>query len=337
MKVQPIFEIHDLKKIYNDRVVLDIPSISFEPGGLYAVVGPNGAGKSTLLKILSFLEKPTSGAIHFEGRDVNSSTDGLPSLRRYVTLVMQDPLLFHTTVLKNVTFGLWVRGMKRSEKKRRASEVLDVVGLTNSANARAHHLSGGEAQRVAIARALATHPKVLLLDEPTANLDGSNASIVENTLQDINKRYGTTILFATHNLRQAYRLSDNVVSLLEGRLVESDPHNLFRGNIIERDGRKWLAINNSGFFVVTDRNGPAYASVDPKEIIVSLEPLKSSALNCLRGTIVGINQEGSVVRLTVEAGSPFVSMITMSSFRKMNLNIKREVFLTFKATSVEIY
>ncbi|MFQ6092264.1 MAG: ABC transporter ATP-binding protein [bacterium] len=338
MKVPLIFEIHGLQKSYRGRVVLDIPRMSFEPGRLCAVVGPNGAGKTTLLKILSFLEEPTRGAICFQGQPVNFSANGLPSLRRQVTLVMQNPLLFHTTVLKNVTYGLWVRGVGRAERKRRALEALDVVGLADFAGAPAQHLSGGEAQRVAIARALATNPKALLLDEPTANLDRANASAIEETLGEINRRYGTTVLFATHKLRQAYRVSGDVVSLLNGRPVESCPDNLFQGTIVERSGRKWFSMNGvAGFYVVADRLGQAHASVDPKEILVSLEPLKSSALNSLRGKIVGITKEGSVVRLTVDVGAPFVSLITSTSFEEMSLNINSTVYLTFKATSVEMY
>ncbi|KPJ51526.1 hypothetical protein AMJ39_09745, partial [candidate division TA06 bacterium DG_24] len=195
---------------------------------------PNGAGKTTLLKILSFLECPTQGAILFEGHRVDFSANAISQLRRHVTLVMQDPLLFHTTVLKNVTYGLWVRGVGKQERRRRALEALDVVGLVDIVGARAQHLSGGEAQRVAIARAVATNPKVLLLDEPTANLDRPNTSAVEEMLRDINERYGTTILFATHNLKQAYRFSNEVVSLLGGRPVGGRPDNLFSGTVVER-------------------------------------------------------------------------------------------------------
>lgn len=335
MKGELIVEVDGLRKSYNRRVVLNIRHLSFQSGGRYAVVGPNGAGKTTLLKILSFLECPTQGAILFEGHRVDFSANAISQLRRHVTLVMQDPLLFHTTVLKNVTYGLWVRGVGKQERRRRALEALDVVGLVDIVGARAQHLSGGEAQRVAIARAVATNPKVLLLDEPTANLDRPNTSAVEEMLRDINERYGTTILFATHNLKQAYRFSNEVVSLLGGRPVGGRPDNLFSGTVVEQDGRRWFSMNGRrGFYVVTEKLGPAHASVDPKEVIVSLESLTSSALNCLSGKIVGVTQEGSVVRLTVDVGEPFVALITVTSFQKMNLNINSNVHLTFKATSV---
>jgi tungstate transport system ATP-binding protein len=338
MSQSPILELLNIKRSYNGRVVLDIPKMSFQPGGLYGVVGPNGAGKTTLLKILSLLEGPTEGTIRFEGQPVDFSDSGLFSLRRQTTLVMQDPLLFHNTVLKNVTYGLWVRGVEKSERKRRALNVLDTVGLTRYADHKAQHLSGGEVQRVAIARALATNPKVLLLDEPTANLDRPHAAAIVETLRNINDLYGTTILLATHNLRQAYGFSNEVVSLLEGRSVDSQPDNLFWGNIVEQNGRKWFAIDGStGFYVASERDETAYASIDPKEIIVSREPFESSALNCLSGKIIGVHQEESLVRLTVDTGVPFISLITLTSFEEMHLNINTTVYLTFKAAAVEVY
>ncbi|UCE18941.1 MAG: ATP-binding cassette domain-containing protein [Gemmatimonadota bacterium] len=338
MNQGPILELLNVKHSYNRRIVLDIPDMSFQSGGLYGVVGPNGAGKTTLLKILSFLEEPREGSIRFEGQFVNFSENGLNSLRRQTTLVMQDPLLFHNTVLKNVAYGLWVRGVEKSERMRRALKVLDTVGLTRYADQKAQNLSGGEIQRVAIARALATNPKVLLLDEPTANLDRPHTSSIIDTLRDINTQFGTTIILATHNLRQAYGFSNDVISLLDGRSVGSHPDNLFQGKIVEQNGRTWLSIDDSyGFYIVSDRRGPAYASVDPKEIIVSREPFDSSALNCLHGKIVGLHQEGSLIRLTVDTGVPFVSLITMTSFEEMQLNINTTVYLTFKAASVEVY
>jgi tungstate transport system ATP-binding protein len=338
MSQDPIIELINIKHSYSGRIVLDISDMSFQAGGLYGVVGPNGAGKTTLLKILSLLEAPREGTVRFEGQSVDFSNNGLCSLRRQTTLVMQDPLLFRNTVLKNVTYGLWVRGVEKSERKRRGLEVLDTVGLTRYADHKAQHLSGGEVQRVAIARALATNPKVLLLDEPTANLDRPHASSIVDTLLEINTLYGTTIILATHNLRQAYGFSNDVVSLLDGRSVGSHPDNLFRGEIIEKNGRTWLAIDDhNGFYVVIERQGPAYASVDPKEIIISREPFESSALNCLSGKIVGLHQEGSLIRLTVDTGVPFVSVITLNSFKEMLLNINTTVYLTFKAASVEVY
>ena len=338
MSQQPILQLLNVKHSYNGRIVLDIPDMSFQAGGLYGVVGPNGAGKTTLLKILSLLEKPREGIVRFQGQSVDFSNNGLCSLRRQTTLVMQEPLLFHNTVLRNVTYGLWVRGVEKSERKKRGLEVLDTVGLTRYANRKAQHLSGGEVQRVAIARALATRPKVLLLDEPTANLDRPHASSIVDTLLKINTLYGTTIILATHNLRQAYVFSNDVVSLLDGRSVGSHPDNLFRGKIVEHKGRAWLSINeSSGFYVISDQRGPAHASVDPKEIIVSRDPFESSALNCLSGKIVGLHQEGSLIRLTVDTGVPFVSLITMASFEEMQLNINTTVYLTFKAASVEVY
>jgi len=233
MKSQGILSVRNLKKCYRERLVLDISNLCLERGGFYGLVGPNGAGKTTLLKILSFLERPSEGTIRFDGQPVNHSADGITALRRQVALVMQDPLLFHATVLRNVAYGLWVRGMNKQERYLQARQVLETVGLHDLADKPAHLLSGGEAQRVALARALAPRPGVLLLDEPMANLDRSNTALIEDTLRDINNRQGTTIVFTTHNLTQAQGLSKEVMALSAGRLTEMQ-----EGDLRKAEGRE---------------------------------------------------------------------------------------------------
>jgi len=214
------FTIRDLTKFYKGKKVLEIPYLTIKKGLIYGVMGPNGSGKTTLLSILSLLAKPTSGRIYFDGLDINGHENSGSVLRRQVTMVLQNPFLFNTTVEKNIAYGLRIRGLRKREWRKKVKECLDLVGLTGFEKRKAKELSGGEAQRVAIARGIAVNPTVLFLDEPTANVDIINIEILETIIKELSIRYGTTIIFTTHDLSQAYRLSEEVIVLSEGKIKE---------------------------------------------------------------------------------------------------------------------
>jgi tungstate transport system ATP-binding protein len=213
-----IYELVDVSKRYNGQPVLGIESLSIREGEILGVVGPSGAGKSTLLRLLNFLESPSTGVIGFLGHKFNGG-DAMPlELSRRVTTVFQRPMLLKRSVWANVEFGLWLRGERPSVE--RVARALEEVRLTKLAHQNARTLSGGEAQRVALARAMALDPDVLLLDEPTANLDPYNVGLIEEIIRTMNRERGTTTVLVTHNVFQARRLADRVGLLLDGRLVE---------------------------------------------------------------------------------------------------------------------
>jgi tungstate transport system ATP-binding protein len=203
---------------YGDRVVLDIDRLDVRRGETLAIVGPSGCGKSTLLRLLQFLERPTSGRVRFEGQLVESE----PALevRRRVTTVFQRPLVLNRSVRANLTYGLHVRGAASGTAE--IDDVLKALGLTHVAHAHARTLSGGEIQRVAFGRAVAFDPDVLLLDEPTANLDPRNVRLVEELIR-AQQAQGVTIVIATHQIFQARRLAHRAALLLDGRVVEAAP------------------------------------------------------------------------------------------------------------------
>jgi tungstate transport system ATP-binding protein len=217
MNNNAIIEIADLRKQYDDACVLDVSSYSFDSGDIYALVGPNGSGKTTLLLILSFLVEKTSGSLRFDGIDLTDHN--LYDLRKNVTLVHQEPTMFQATVEKNVAMGLSYRGEPKDVIVREVDRALETVGLLHLKGRNARTLSGGETKRVAIARALAIRPRILLLDEPTANVDIHNVAKIERIIRDVNQRYDTTIIFSTHNLHQAYHIADDVLTLLEGKKI----------------------------------------------------------------------------------------------------------------------
>jgi tungstate transport system ATP-binding protein len=212
------YELRNLTKVYSGRCVLHVDQLDVHPGEVLALVGPSGAGKSTLLRLLNFLEPPSSGAIQFLGCRVDAQRSVPLHLARRVTTVFQRPILLRRRVRANVAYGLRLRGKRDGDGLIEAA--LEQVGLTELARRRARTLSGGEAQRVALARAMVLRPDVLLLDEPTANLDPYNVGLIEGIISRLNQEQSTTVVLVTHNVFQARRLAHRVALLLDGRLVE---------------------------------------------------------------------------------------------------------------------
>lgn len=218
----PLYALRGLHKIYasptGPRAVLDLEALDILSGEILVIVGPSGAGKSTLLRLLNFLEPPTAGSLVFAGRAV--SGEAPIALLRQVTTVFQRPVMLSGSVRDNVAFGLRLRGQAAATA---VDEALERVGLRDLASQAATRLSGGEMQRIALARALVLKPRVLLLDEPTANLDPYNVGLIENIVREQHAAHGTTVVMVTHNVFQARRLAQRAAFLLAGRLVESAP------------------------------------------------------------------------------------------------------------------
>ena len=211
----PLYGLESIRHRYGSRVVLDIERLEVMRGETLAIIGPSGCGKSTFLRLLQFLERPSEGRLTFDGQPID--TNPPLALRRRVTTVFQRPVALDRPVRDNLAYGLSVRGARNYDDK--IARLLDALALGPLADAPARTLSGGEIQRVAFGRALAFDPEVLLLDEPTANLDPYNVRIIEQLIRD-QKAKGVTIVLATHQVFQARRLADRTALLLEGRIVE---------------------------------------------------------------------------------------------------------------------
>jgi tungstate transport system ATP-binding protein len=211
-----IYSLDSVRQIYAGRTVLEIDRLEVRTGEILALVGPSGAGKSTLLRLLNFLEAPAGGGITFMGRRITDGNAPL-ELRRQVTTVFQRPVLRRASVWANAGYGLQLRGIRPNGQ---VNAILERVGLAQFAHQPARSLSGGEMQRVALARALVIRPAVLLLDEPTANLDPYNVGLIEEIIRSDNSEHGTTAILVTHNVFQARRLAHRTGLMLGGRLVE---------------------------------------------------------------------------------------------------------------------
>lgn len=232
-----VYRLKSVKKAYGGRTVVDIDGLEIRRGEFLAIVGPSGAGKSTLLRMLNFLEYPDVGQIEYAGQAASAS---MPmELRRQVTTVFQHPALLHDSVENNVAYGLRLRGQRDCRSEVRA--ILARMGLEKLRRSQARTLSGGEAQRVALARAVIVRPEVLLLDEPSANLDPYNIGLIEEVMKEVNQTRATTMVMVTHNVFQAKRMAQRVALILDGRIIEIASTNDFFES--PRDDRTRAFVN----------------------------------------------------------------------------------------------
>lgn len=197
-------------------------SLTINDGDIYGIIGMSGAGKSTLVRCINMLERPTEGQILIDGVDMGSlSSKQLRDARRNITMIFQGfNLLLQRNCLKNICFPLELEGMKKEDAKKRALELLEIVGLPDKAKAYPAQLSGGQQQRIAIARALATNPKVLLCDEATSALDPNTTHSILNLIRDINKKLGITVIIITHQMSVVEETCNRVAILDNGTVVE---------------------------------------------------------------------------------------------------------------------
>ncbi len=234
-----LLEMQQVKKIY-DREVLRVDQLVLKKGCIYGVIGPSGAGKSTLLRIINLLTPPSEGVVFYEGNPVPSNKQDQLKLQRRMAMVFQKTLLFRDSVWNNVAYGLKARGFSKEETKQRVDHLLEQVGLSEYSTRRADTLSGGEAQRVAITRAVAFEPDLLLLDEPTANLDPSNIEQIEKMITTMAQDRDITIVMVTHNIFQARRIADQVIFINQGKIIEMGPTEKIFSNPLEESTRHFI-------------------------------------------------------------------------------------------------
>lgn len=211
-----LFQLRDVRKRYGETLAVDIDRFDAEPGELMCLLGPTGAGKSTLLRLLAGVEPPTSGEIFYRGHAHRFDSLSLCA-QRSMTLVFQRPLMLSGTVRQNVEYGL---RMRKGPNISKVDRILDRLGLSRLARHAAHTLSGGQTQLVALARALVLEPAVLLLDEPTANLDPARVELVERVVEEEFRERQANVIWATHNIFQARRVARTVALMLDGRFIE---------------------------------------------------------------------------------------------------------------------
>jgi len=225
--MNPMLELRSVSKSFGKKTVIDDLSLKLYHGDIGCLLGKSGCGKTTALRTIAGFETPDAGKILINDRTVAMTGRGVPPEKRRIGMVFQDYALFpHLTVAGNVRFGL--RGLSSLEKNRRLQEILEVVGLSESADAYLHELSGGQQQRIALARALAPRPEILLMDEPFSNLDVELRERLSLEVREILKSYGTSTILVTHNQHEAFAMADVIGVMEGGRLSQWDSaYNLY--------------------------------------------------------------------------------------------------------------
>lgn len=205
--------LENIKKHYGQKKILDIDYLEIPQGKITGITGPNGSGKSTMLNIISNIDYNYGGTVRFNDRILDNN------IRKDMTLVFQKPYLFKRKVYDNITYPLKLRNIDKNIQREMALKVIRDLEIEDLIDKKGHNLSGGETQKVALARAMVFSPKLLLLDEPTSNIDPESTEIIEREILNFNKKTNATVIIITHNIDQSKRLCDEIVYLNQGKVV----------------------------------------------------------------------------------------------------------------------
>jgi len=353
-----LIETVDLCQRFGERDILKNINLRIDRSEVFALIGPTGSGKTTLLRLIDLLDMPASGKIYFNGTDVTESGKRKFETRRRMSFVLQKPTVFNTSVYDNIAYGLKWRGAGRSTIRGKVDSILQMVGLSAEKNRNARTLSGGEVQRVAIARAIATEPEVLLLDEPTANLDPVSISSIEELIRDILRQYDTTLIMATHDMSQGQRLADRVSLLLDGEILQTGNWREVFNYPRNREAADFVGVENtidgviiaSEDKVVTIDTGnnvleaisdysigeEVCACIRPEDITLALSRTSTSARNSFNGEVARLVSTGPLTRVEIDCGFPLVALVTRQSAEELGLEKGKQVYTSFKATGVHV-
>jgi len=356
--------------------VLSDQNLEVQKGEYFVILGPTGAGKTVLLETIAGIISPGSGTIHLDGLDITNSD---PELRK-VGFVYQDYALFpHLSVEENIAFGLKHSGRsnlkdrspsgKKTSRKveihNKVEEISSLFQISHLLDRNPDTLSGGEKQRVAMARALVINPGVLLLDEPLSSLDPETREKFQHELRLIHHKIGATTLHITHDFEVAVALADRIGVMIDGKIIQTGTpreifrqpnselvarfvgvRNIFRGqHIVDNDGCGYLKLDGFEFASISELEGDVRASIRPEDVLLSRQPLHSSARNNFKGKVIHISDRSSYSYVTVQLHSSqkdgktleLVGLITQSSAEELSLELDMDVQVAFKASSMHVF
>jgi tungstate transport system ATP-binding protein len=332
------------------RFELELKNMEIEAGKVIALVGPNGAGKTTLLFLLGLLQKPVEGILELFGTDPWESREQLFNKRRQVVMLTHQPYLFQKSVFDNLVFGLKVRGTPEREWESKVREALAMVEMNGFEKKSVKELSAGQAQRVALARAIILNPKVLLLDEPTANIDSNLISRIEATILEVQRGLNSTVVFTTHNFSQAFRLADEVIYLSDGRRVQYSHENYFSGRA-ETDGKiSWIEPKaGTKIFFNGNYTGHIICLISPEQIELH-SAVRADPGVCPAGRTQGCAPtnifEGRITRLEmaddnlalarVSGDLSFRVNLPVTELHRKNISLNSQVLIKFSPEAVKI-
>lgn len=353
MNRETVLSVTSLYVVKGRREILNITDLSVTRGEFLAVIGPNGAGKSTLLQAMAFLEPDARGDIVFHGRTVKSDSE-LLGARRRMAMVFQDPLLLSGTVWDNVTIGLKLRKVPRSERAERVCSWLDRLHVSHLAKRDVRTLSGGEARRVSLARAMVMEPDVVFLDEPFTYLDTPTRAALISELKDILVETGTTTLMVTHDFNDIQYLADRMIVMADGRIRQAGQpddvfrhprdrwtakflgmENLWEGNLHNSDDGQLLVTLGEGVppFIVEPAHeiwgnsafagpgrGAVTAGIRPEHVLAAPEALENyqrkASTNRISGRVEAVCPYGYYYKIEIRAGISVTALAAAANFPK---------------------
>ena len=354
-----MIELLGVYKNFGEKEVLRDVNVTIKKGEIFTLIGPSGTGKSTILRLINLLDVPTEGEIFFEGIDTSGPEKTRLHLRRRMSMVFQKPAALRGDVFDNIAAPLRFRKIPIEDIRKRVPEALELVGLSGYESRKASTLSGGEMQRVAIARAVVTRPEVLLLDEPTANLDPVSTEKVENLVHTINSRFGTTIILSTHDMDQGQRLAHRIAVVLSRTIGQiGTAHEIFYQpqnrdvahmvgvenileGIVKKNEEGLVLIDIEGHDIAATSDCPmesrVTAYIRPEDLVLSTAEFPGSSLrNRFLGRITKVVTMGPMVKVRIDCGIRLISVITRRSFDEPEMGEGGEIHVYFKASAVHV-
>ena len=325
------YTLKNIQVNYANQCALDIPNLDIPTGKITTLLGSNGAGKSSLIRLLAFIQSPQQGQISFFQQAVKS----IPSSeqRKQIGYVAQNPYLLKGSVLDNVLLALALQKVEHGNRYDLAQNALSQVGLAELQHQACDTLSGGQLKQAAIARAIAYQPDVLLLDEPFSHLDQQNNQLLENIIHNYAWQQNKTVIFSTHHQSQGLSIADNTICLINGKLGANPLINLFHGSVIN----KQFSTGNIDINIAENNPSARHLVIDPREIIISNQPLHSSMQNNFSGRLTSITEESNNIRVTIDCSDRFHAIITHQALKSLQLSVGDTIWLGFKSTAIQIF
>ena len=362
----------DLREFQLREIQLDVAA-----GEYFVVLGPTGAGKTVLLETIAGLFQPHRGRVLVDGEDITTMAPerrGIGFVYQdyalFPHLDVAGNIAFGLRLnglrsadspldaLRRLVGRLGYPNDLGEKIRRHVEDISQLLSIDHLLHRRPRTLSGGEQQRVALARALVVEPRLLLLDEPLSALDPETREGLQRELARVPRELGTTTLHVTHDFEEAVALGDRIAVVHEGRVVQVGTpedifrrpadrfvarfvgvRNIFEGAVLHQDGEGYSSFQSGHLelAVVTDLTGPAHASIRPEDIIISRDPLRSTARNHFQGHVVDIADRGTLIYVTVSVPPAFTCVMTRRSLEELALQEDKDVYLAFKASAVHVF
>ena len=331
-----LLSIRDLSFGYDGTEVVRIPELSVASETITVLIGSNGCGKTTTFKLVNGLVGPYEGRIFLEGHEISGSR-GRQVVRNRAVYVHQHPYIFRERVWANVAFALRARGTAAGDQSKRIGAALEAVGLMSLAQRRADTLSGGERQRVAIARALALEPGLLLLDEPTSNIDPQSVELIEKAVLAA-RSAGMTVMVSTHNLATAYRIGDRVIPMESGSF-QPQRNNIYRGSVESAGDALARFSFSGGSLLAPEQDGEYTAALVPMDdVFLSQDEVISTARNHYWGTVAAVEPfSDHLLRVELDCGFPLAALVTGRAVEQIEIRVGKRLFAGFKSSAVRLY